>query len=157
MDLNRVIGYKGGLPWPPNPEDFKWFKEFTMDRTIVVGRTTFESLPVLKNRDIVVISNFFTDISAEAIFNYYEKYRNRCSNLYLRRADSDIDREFPDAIIAGGAMTYKTFLPQCSDLYMTYMIDTYEGDTFMPEFEDLFPNSNIFREAKDHWVVRYWK
>jgi len=50
MAQNRVIGKNNGLPWPSIKEDFKWFKEFTMGKTLIVGKNTFDTLPLLKNR-----------------------------------------------------------------------------------------------------------
>jgi len=51
MSKNRAIGKNGGLPWPSIKEDFKWFKEFTMGNTLIVGKNTFDTLPLLKNRE----------------------------------------------------------------------------------------------------------
>ena len=55
MSQNRAIGKNGGLPWPSIKEDFKWFKEFTMGNTIIVGKNTFDTLPLLKNRECLVL------------------------------------------------------------------------------------------------------
>ena len=56
MAQNRVIGKNNGLPWPSIKEDFKWFKEFTMGKTLIVGKTTFDTLPLLKNRECLVLT-----------------------------------------------------------------------------------------------------
>jgi len=55
MAENRVIGKNGGLPWPSIKEDFKHFKEFTMGNTLIVGKNTFDTLPLLKNRECLVL------------------------------------------------------------------------------------------------------
>jgi hypothetical protein len=34
---------------------------------------------------------------------------------------------------------------------------TYDGDTFMPEFESQFPNSTILKQTDDFWIVKYGK
>ena len=39
-----IIGRDGGIPWQV-PEDQARFKEITMGRTVVMGRSTWESLP----------------------------------------------------------------------------------------------------------------
>ena len=59
MAKNRVIGKNNGLPWPSIKEDFKWFKEFTMGKTLIVGKTTFDTLPLLKNRECLVLINIW--------------------------------------------------------------------------------------------------
>ncbi len=67
-DQDWGIGKDGDLPWPHNPADLKWFKESTLDSTVVMGKTTWDSLPVkpLPNRQhIVVAQSVFSSI----IFN----------------------------------------------------------------------------------------
>ena len=39
------IGKDGDLPWPKNPDDLKWFKECTEGGVVVMGKTTWDSLP----------------------------------------------------------------------------------------------------------------
>ena len=56
MAKNRVIGVNNDLPWSL-PEDLKHFKEYTLNKPIVMGRKTFESLPkALPNRKNIVLS-----------------------------------------------------------------------------------------------------
>ena len=54
-----VIGRDGGIPWAL-PEDLAHFKRLTMGHTVVMGRRTWESLPVrvrpLPGRRNVVVS-----------------------------------------------------------------------------------------------------
>jgi dihydrofolate reductase len=45
QSTSGVIGRDGGIPWRL-PEDQARFKELTMDHTVVMGRATWESLPV---------------------------------------------------------------------------------------------------------------
>ena len=47
MAKNRVIGKNGKLPWPSIKNDFKWFQEFTTGKKIIVGKNTFDTLPLL--------------------------------------------------------------------------------------------------------------
>ena len=59
-DQDWGIGKNGALPWPHNPADLKWFKENTLNCTIVMGRKTWESLPIKplpKRKNIVVSSS----------------------------------------------------------------------------------------------------
>jgi dihydrofolate reductase len=56
MSLNRVIGRGNQIPWRL-PEDFRWFKQMTTGRVVVMGRRTFESLPgPLPNRQTIVLT-----------------------------------------------------------------------------------------------------
>jgi len=154
MDADRGIGFKGRIPWRI-PADFKWFKEFTWQKTIIVGRTTFDDLPSLKNRDIVVLSNTLNNGLDKV--EYHVKNRHKCRNLYIRSSQEFDFQEFPNAIVAGGAKTYKALLPLCNEIFMSHVMDTYECDAHMPYFEEQYPNSEIVKEYKDFWVVRYWK
>ncbi len=54
MAKNRCIGIEGKIPWHI-PNDFRWFKEFTTGKKLIVGKNTFDTLPMLKNREILVL------------------------------------------------------------------------------------------------------
>lgn len=56
-DRNRAIGKEGGIPWHI-PEDLAMFKRETLGGALIMGRRTWESLPVkpLKNRLNIVVS-----------------------------------------------------------------------------------------------------
>ena len=43
-DENGAIGKDGDLPWRQS-SDLQYFKQLTLDKTIVMGRKTWESLP----------------------------------------------------------------------------------------------------------------
>jgi dihydrofolate reductase len=56
-DENNVLGKDGKMPWH-SPHDFKWFKILTRMSVIIMGRKTWESLPVkpLPDRTSYVIT-----------------------------------------------------------------------------------------------------
>lgn len=149
MSLNRVIGANGKIPWHLK-EDFKWFKQTTMGGNLLMGRKTFESVgKALPGRTTYVLT---TDteklklplhqnmmyVSEEAVVNSIEP--------------------LPKTLwVCGGTAVYEKFIPQCTEVFLTIVLNEYEGDATMPEFEDLFQNSEIVRETKQFWIVRYWK
>ncbi|MGO1344959.1 dihydrofolate reductase, partial [Chromohalobacter japonicus] len=55
MSRERVIGVDNKLPWHL-PEDLKFFKAVTMNKPLVMGRKTFESIgrPLPGRLNIVV-------------------------------------------------------------------------------------------------------
>src|SRR5690625_1872020 len=56
MGKNRVIGFENDMPWHL-PEDLKYFKEKTIDQTIIMGRKTFDSIGrALPNRRNIVLT-----------------------------------------------------------------------------------------------------
>ena len=63
----------------------------------------------------------------------------------------------PDIIVAGGAKTYVRLLPYITEFYVTHVNGSYEGDTFMPPFEDLFTQQEVVKEFDGHKVVKYSK
>jgi dihydrofolate reductase len=148
---NRVIGKNGGLPWPSIPNDFKWFKEFTMSKKLIVGKNTFDTLPMLKNREILVLTRRIEELSE--IPNQYLINKNDLTGKIITDV-SDLD---PDIIVAGGAKTYVRLLPYITEFYVTHVNGSYEGDTFMPPFEDLFTNKEVVKEFDLHKVIKYSK
>ena len=49
------IGLNSGLPWK-SKSDFQHFKQLTMDSTLLVGYNTYQTLPPLKGRKIVLLT-----------------------------------------------------------------------------------------------------
>ena len=57
QDQNGGIGQNGKLPWHIS-EDLKNFKSLTINSTIIMGRKTWDSLPIkpLPNRKNIILS-----------------------------------------------------------------------------------------------------
>ena len=56
MASNRVIGYKGEIPWKI-PGEQKMFKDITMGHAMIMGRKTYESIGrALPGRTSIVIT-----------------------------------------------------------------------------------------------------
>ena len=45
MDRNRLIGAGGDIPWRL-PDDMKHFRQVTMGKYVLMGRITYESIPI---------------------------------------------------------------------------------------------------------------
>ena len=147
MDLNRVIGYLGRIPWHLS-DDLKWFKEKTLNSYLVMGRSTFNVVGPLPKRFIYVLTSYDTLRALEPTEDY------RYVSLYDLRTKTIL---WNNMWVCGGAKTYQAMMPDCNEVYATIVLDEYDGDTFMPEFESQFPNSEILRETNKYWIVRYWK
>ncbi len=157
MAQNRVIGKNGGLPWPSIKEDFKHFKEFTMGNTLIVGKNTFDTLPLLKNRECLVLVK--EDKIMDANPNQYLVNNNSMTGQLITMADLESYSQFKRdyLIVAGGAKTYVRLLPYITEFYVTHVNGSYDGDTFMPPFEDLFTNKEVVKEFDLHKVIKYTK
>ncbi len=143
MAPNRAIGLNGTLPWRL-PEDLAFFKQMTTGNTIVMGRNTMESLPrnrpLSKRRNVVITSS-------EDEMPGFEKIRHL-----------DELAELPTVgmlFIIGGAQLFNATLPRCSELYLTHVKDHFEGDTFMPPFEQYFAPVETLEETEAMQIVRY--
>jgi len=144
----RAIGNKNELLWHI-PDDLKRFKEKTLGHPIIMGRKTFESIlkilskPLPGRQNIVVTRN--PDYAYEGV--------HIASSLEeaLQKARA-LDAE--EVHIGGGAELYAQALPFVDDLYVTYVDDTPQGDTFFPPFEDAFEIAQI-HDARNHNGLSY--
>lgn len=173
MSENRAMGKNGGLPWPSIKEDFKWFKEFTMGKNLVVGNSTFQTLPPLKGRNIYFISRPKAKTPEDDPVGDYSYHVNSHGTIGRRicyyqeviHGGTMVDIitgyesrwSIDDPIIAGGAKTYELFLPYITEFYVTHVKGTYEADTYMPVFERLFTKRETLKEFDGHRVVKYSK
>lgn len=141
MSLNRVIGAGGKIPWHL-PEDFRWFKKITTGNVIVMGRKTFESIgKPLPNRINVVLSR--------------SGFRHDGVHTIQSLADLAGLAGEREVFICGGAEVYRQTLPLCSDLYLTVVKRTVEGDTFFPPFENEFELVEVILERPDFKILHY--
>lgn len=134
---NGVIGKDGGLPWRCKG-DLQFFKRTTMDRKIVVGRTTFEGLPPLKGREIFVLTC------------------NPAARFEGATAVSNPAGVPADAIVCGGAAIYDLLIPQCDQLLVTTIKKEVEGDTFFNfQWLEGFEPDEILEETDEYSIVSY--
>ena len=158
MAKNRVIGKNSALPWPSIKEDFKHFKEFTTGKTLIVGKNTFDTLPLLKNRECLVLTKPVEAIDAY-ITNQYLVNNNAMTGQMITMEDVESYSRFRKdyLIVVGGAKTYVKLLPYITEFYVTHVNGNYDGDTFMPEFEHLFAHQEVVKEFDGHKVIKYSK
>ncbi|HPA20967.1 MAG TPA: dihydrofolate reductase [Verrucomicrobiae bacterium] len=141
MSENRVIGSHGTIPWRL-PEDFRWFKRLTMGHTLVMGRKTFESIGrPLPGRQTIVLSRSAPDIPG--------------ATTVSSPAEIDPAATGEKIFICGGAEIYSLLLPRCSELFLTAVKRTVEGDRFLPPFEDQFEPAEIIEDNPDFRITRY--
>ena len=121
-DENWGIGKSGALPWPHNPADLKWFKALTLNHTIVMGKATWDSLPVkpLPNRVNVVVSssNILAKVDVVSI-----------SDLRRRISSMDTDQ---DVWIIGGARLIEGMMDYIDEFHLSQIKGNYNCDTFLP-------------------------
>lgn len=121
---NGAIGNEGDLPWRL-PADLKRFKALTMNKPMVMGRKTFESLPgLLPGRRHIVLSrrDSFSAEGAEIAGSVQEA-------LALAAKGNDSG----EVAVIGGAAIYDVFMPLAHRIELTQIHADYQGDTFMAE------------------------
>ena len=122
---NRVIGNKNSLPWHL-PADFKYFKEATLGKTIVLGLNTFKSIgeKPLPDRKNIILNNDINYVPPEGCFVAHS------IEELIKMTENE-----PEVMICGGASVYKQFLPLAKRLYLTYIHKSFDGDTYFPEVD----------------------
>ena len=112
MTPNGGIGLNNQLPWDSLEGDLKRFKELTTGQTIVMGRSTWESLPKkpLPNRKSIVVSSSILDLP-EGV----EQIRS-------------IEEIPEDAWIIGGAKLFGSTIQLISEMHLTVSKHQYKTD-----------------------------
>ena len=133
---NGVIGNNNDLPWHL-PEDLQYFKDMTLNKPIIMGRRTFDSVgkPLPRRLNIVVSRD--TGLAIEGVIvvatlqEALEQGRNECS----RNGQEEI-------MVVGGQQLYELAMPLADRLYITEIDLAPAGDTFFPLID-----KNIWRET----------
>lgn len=110
---NGVIGRDGAIPWRI-ADDLKRFKALTLDKTVVMGRKSWDSLPrkPLPGRRNVVVTRQ-SDWQAEGA-----ERRTLAEALALPG----------DVMVIGGAEIYRAALPQADCIELTEVHGAFDGD-----------------------------
>ncbi len=122
---NGAIGYEGQLPWRL-PADLKRFKALTMDKPMIMGRKTFESLPGLLpgRRHIVLTRRERWESEGAQIAHSAEQA------LAAARSNDGSDYS-GEIMVVGGAAIYDVFRPLAQRIEVTEIHADFPGDTFM--------------------------
>ena len=123
-DLNRVIGQNNKMPWHI-PNELAYFKEKTMGKAIVMGRSTFESIgrPLPGRLNIVITRNTSYEVEGVTVVHSIEEAIEAANNHH------------EEVMIIGGEQIFKEVLPYADLLYITLIEHEFEGDTFFPSYE----------------------
>jgi dihydrofolate reductase len=123
MDDNRLIGSNNNLPWQL-PADLAYFKRTTMGKPIIMGRKTYASIgrPLPGRRNIVITRDSGFSAAGCEITDGIQTALSLCS-------DAD------EVMLIGGASLYQQTIDRASQLYITRIHHSFEGDTWFPEFD----------------------
>ena len=121
IDLNHAIGFGNAMPWHL-PDDLKYFKQQTLEQTILMGRKTFLSIgrALPKRRNLVLTRD--TGFTAEGV----EIVPSLKAAILLE----------PNLMVIGGGEIYALAFPQATQLYLTLV------NTQVPKADAYFPIYN---------------
>lgn len=122
MDDNRLIGSAGQLPWRL-PDDLKRFKSLTLDKTVLMGRKTWDSLgrPLPQRDNRVLTRDRGFSAAGAHVFHDLE--------TAIRKP---VGREL---MVIGGAELYRQLMPQATCLQLTHVHTVLDGDAWFPSFD----------------------
>ena len=119
---NRVIGEDNQMPWYL-PRDLAWFKRNTLNKPVIMGRKTFESIGrPLPNRNNIVLSR------QPFIYDGVQWADSLQTALSFCENDAEV-------MIIGGGELFKQSLPMTNKLYLTEIQTALDGDTFFPQID----------------------
>lgn len=120
---NNELGKDNKLLWHIK-KDLQNFKNITMNKYIVMGKNTYNSLPKqLEGRKYIVLSKSLKKIDNGLLFNDFNALLE-----YINKLDEEV-------IIIGGEQIYKLFLPYADKLYLTEINAQKESDAYFPKFD----------------------
>lgn len=147
MANNRMIGRDNQMPWYL-PADLKHFKATTLNKPIVMGRKTFESIgKALPDR-----RNYVLTRDPNWQFENAHPIHQLEQAIAVEQAHGT-----QELIIIGGGQLYQRFLPLADRLYLTLIHVDVEGDTQFPDYqhEDWQVTARQCYEADDKNPYRY--
>ena len=136
---SRGIGMKGTIPWKL-AADLEHFYQITKGGTVIMGKNTWESIPIsrrpLKDRINIVLTRHPEELSGhpDAVYSNLSEALTQCS----------LDKK---VFVIGGQRLYEESIkhPNCSRIHITEIYKNFECDTFFPfVYLDQFQLSEIF-------------
>lgn len=151
---NGELGKNGNLCFHIR-EDMAFFREKTINSSVLMGRKTWESIgeKPLKNRENFVISSkIHADLEkkgAKTVENleiFLGSYKNSEKTLF----------------VIGGASLYQMALPYADEIFLTEVdAECRDADVFFPKFDKTLYNRIIIKESSEndltYTFVKYQK
>ena len=124
VDQNNGIGLNNRLLCHL-PNDLKYFKRVTSMHPVIMGRRTYESLPVkpLPDRKNIVVSRTLSALLPGCtVVKSIEEACAQCDDTQER-------------FVIGGAQLYRQMTPLAQKLYITRIRHSFEADCRFPEIK----------------------
>lgn len=124
---HNVIGNNNAIPWYL-PADLTWFKKHTLNKPVIMGRLTWQSLtkPLLGRHNIIISKS----LTKNSITNNETKI-SFVSSIKLA-INLALALNYQEIMVIGGENIYRQMLNFADNLYLTYINLEVEGDTYFP-------------------------
>lgn len=130
---NRIIGFSNRLPWHL-PDDLRHFRRITINRTVIMGRRTFDSMgrALPKRRNIVISRRRDLKLPKSV-----EVADSLPSALQLAQKERRV-------FVIGGEEIFKETLPLADRIHLTLVyVEEHQASLFGPFLGDrFFPSIN---------------
>lgn len=137
---SNELGLNNKLLWHIK-EDLEFYKKTTINKNIIMGRNTFESMPAnaLKNRKPIILTtkeiNTNIDIKIYNNIDLLIEYVNNSKEEY---------------IVVGGAKVYSELLKYVDTMYLTEIDKNFNADTYFPIFDTNEWDSTIIKDCMEN-------
>lgn len=135
-DQSGGFGYENRLPWPRIKEDMKHFMNTTTNHVVIMGRNTYNSMPVLPNRASIVVSSTPID-SLVTVISYdflVKEYLDLVESVVPLSDQEDIPESKPEKdhfIIGGAGLINLETIGLSDEVYHTEVLGEHTADTFI--------------------------
>ena len=149
VSKNLVIGVDNNLPWNLKA-DLAHFKKYTLDKIIIMGRKTYESIGrPLHNRINYVVSRTLNEIPGTVVFNSLE---NAISAAEQENIKMNRDNEI---VIIGGGHIFQETSESMNKLIITRVDCDIDGDIYYPDIDltrwDLIKTESYEKDSENDY------
>ena len=149
VSKNLVIGVDNNLPWNLKA-DLAHFKKYTLDKTVIMGRKTYESIGrPLPNRINYVVSRTLNEIPGTVVFNSLE---NAISAAEQENIKMNRDNEI---VIIGGGNIFQETSESMNKLIITRVDCDIDGDIYYPDIDltrwDLIKTESYEKDSENDY------
>ena len=124
MTRERVIGKNRALPWSI-PEEYRHFLSQVRGHTVLMGRTSYEIFgPDLPDSHLIVVSRTLPSLPHAEVCGDVESAVARARSLGQ------------PVFSAGGATIYRQTMPLADAMYLSFVKEPHDGDTYFPAWDD---------------------
>jgi len=128
--INKGIGYNNKMPWKLK-DDLRVFKEYTvgnMKNCVIMGKNTWNTIPVLEKRDILILSSTLKLDYVTDMHNIVKSFTNIDELLKFIKT-----KDYENCWVIGGSTIYKQFLDLnlINYFYITLINEEYKCDTYL--------------------------